>query len=233
MKMLWGITAGLLLVGAARADVGDLIKQMKDPDADMRRAAVRQLSEVGPSEVSKAVPVLVAALKDKDVFVRRFSAQALAKLEVKDGAAIAGLAAMLKDPKEEKEAAEAAVTALGKMGSEAVSALSDVVKNGRQDNIVRRKAAEALGSIGPAANSAVPALVDALNGKLAMKPGKGPPDNPGADIRPEIATALGEIATSKDSAAIQGLEALTDKKNRNRALKQAAEKALQKIKSRT
>lgn len=232
MKMLWGAALGLLVAGAVRANVDELIKQMKDPDADMRRAAVRQLSEVGPQEAPKAVPVLIAALKDKDIFVRRFSAQGLAKLGVKDTAVIAGLTAMLKDPKEEKEALEAAVTALGKMGSEAVSALSEVVKNGRQDNAVRRKAAEALGSIGPAAKSAVPALVDALNGKINMKPGKAPGEA-GADIRPEIATALGEIATSKDSAAIQGLEAHTDNKNRNRALKQAAENALRKIKART
>lgn len=204
------------------AEVRELIAKLKDKDSDIRRAAAKELAEVGP-EAKPAVPDLIRALGDKDLFVRRYSAEALGNVGPEAKAAIPALSAALNDPK--KEVAEAAIDALGKFGPESLAALTSALKDANKDPAVRRKAAIALGKIGLRARSAVPAMTDILNGKVkAAKKGKGNDD----DIRLEVASALGSVAKSDDTAAIKALETLSEAKRRS-PLKTAAGDALRKI----
>src|SRR4051794_38404911 len=88
------------------AEVRELVAKLKDKNSDLRRAAAKELSELGP-EAKDAVPDLIRALKDKDLFVRRFTAETLGNVRPEAKAAIPALSAALNDPK--KEVAEAAV----------------------------------------------------------------------------------------------------------------------------
>lgn len=204
------------------AEVRELIAKLKDKDSDTRRAAAKELAEVGP-EAKPAVPDLIRALRDKDLFVRRYSAEALGNVGPEAKSAIPALSAALNDPK--KEVAEAAIDALGKFGPESLAALTSALKDANKDPAVRRKAAIALGKIGLRARSAVPAMTDILNGKVkAAKKGKGNDD----DIRLEVASALGSVAKSDDTAAIKALETLSEAKRKG-PLKTAAGEALRKI----
>jgi HEAT repeat protein len=212
MKKFAGVMTLLLFVSvAARCeDIAALVKQLKDPDPEKRRAAAKVLSEAG-QDAKPAVAALAQALRDKDLFVRRFAAQALGELGSDAKSAAPALAVAVKD--EKKEVGEAACVALGKMGADGVAGLTDAVKDKARDPVVRRKAAEALGQLGSDAKPAVKALTEALK------------DN---DVRVEAANALGQIGPDAKSA-IPALTAATDKKQRDRTFKKAATDALKKI----
>ena len=207
---------------AEGAEVRELIAKLKDKDSDIRRAAAKELSEVGP-EAKAAVPDLIRALRDKDLFVRRYCAEALGNVGPEAKTAIPALSAALND--EKKEVAEAAIDALGKFGSESLAALTSALKDVNKDPAIRRKAAIALGKIGLRARSAVPAMTAIVNGKAkAAKKGKGNDD----DIRLEVVTALGSVAKSDDTAAIDALKTLSEAKRKS-PLKTAAGEAIRKI----
>ena len=79
--------------------------------------------------------------------------------------------------------------------------------------------------MGAEAKQAIPTLVDVL------KPAKGPA--PAGDLRAEIATALGEIASPNDKPAVDVLTALSTDRGlrRDRTLMKAVNDALKKIQS--
>jgi HEAT repeat protein len=211
------------------AEVVDLIQKLKDKDTDTRRDAARQLAEMGP-EAKPAVNALTAALKDGDLFVRRFAAQALGEIGPNAEAAVPNLSAILKDSKERKEVQEAAAIALGKIGASGVGALVATLKDHDKDMSVRRAAVVGLAKVGPDAKPAIPALIDEMNGK-----DKGNKKGPAPDsLKSDIVTALGEIATSKDEAAIKAIEALTEGKGgkKDKNLVKAVQDAVRKIKNR-
>jgi HEAT repeat protein len=207
------------------ADVRALTDKLKSKDNEVRRAAAKELGELG-AEASSAAPALSKALKDNDVFVRRFAAESLGAIgpEAKD--AIPALAKAMNDSR--KEVQLAVVEALGKMGPESTKALTDAVKDTAKDGAVRSKAAQGLAKIGMEARSSVPALAALLAGKMKNKKknkGKGNDD----DIRTDVAVALGSIATAEDTAAIEALKAVSEGKQKNKALKKAASDALRSI----
>ncbi len=76
------------------------------------------------------------------------------------------------------------------------------------------------------ARAAVPTLAGVLKGKVKGK-GKGKFNDD--DVRVDVAVALGAIAGPEDSAAIEALRSVSEGKQRNKALKQAAGEALKKI----
>ncbi len=211
MKKL--LLAALALLGLAcaghAADVDGLVKQLKSPDADMRRAAAKALGEAGP-DAKPAITALAHALSDKDLFVRRFAAQALGEIGPDARSAVKPLSETLKDPK--KEVVEAAATALGKIG--AAEPLAALVGDTRREAAPRRKAIEALGLMKADARPAVPALTKALKDK---------------DLRIEAAEALGEIGPDA-SSALKDLEAIAASKERDRNFKKAVNDAIKKIK---
>jgi HEAT repeat protein len=225
MRKLLGVVgvALCLTFSAFAADVDSLINQLKDKDNDARRAAAKALAEAG-GDAKAAAPALVTALKDKDMFVRRFAAMALGEIGAEPRDALPGLKKALLDDAR-KEVQEAAATAMGKMGGEAVAPLAAVVKDGNRETDVRRKAVEALGALGSEARPAVPTLLEALKGGGGGKKMA----NPG-DVRTEVVIALGNIASPGDKEVISALQDLTDKKQRDRTLKKAANEAIAKLK---
>jgi HEAT repeat protein len=228
MKWVWSVCAALLcLAASARGEgVANLIKQLKDPEASTRRTAAKALGEAGPA-AKEAVGALADALKDNDSFVRRFAAQALGEIGPSAGDAVPALSKALQDNR--REVQEAAAAALGKIGPGSVQALIGVAKDRRKDAMVRRKAVESLAAMGAAARSAVPGLVEIISGK----PGKGGKKqvDPNTDVRVGAVQALARIAAPDDKTALDALKALTDRKQNNRPLKQAANVALRQIKN--
>jgi HEAT repeat protein len=222
--------AGLLALGivaavaADGAEVRELIANLQNADSDVRRAAARELGELG-TEAQPAVPALSKALRDRDTFVRRYAAEALGKIGPGAKPAIGELSLLLND--ERREVQLAAIDALGQMGPASIQALISAVKDPNKHPAIRRKAAQGLGRIGLPARGAVPALTDILTARV-----RGPKNNKGKtddDIRPDVATALGKVARREDTAAIEALRALSEGKQRNRALKKAAGDALRQI----
>ena len=225
MKWVWSVGAALLcLAASARGEgVENLVKQLKDPEASTRRAAAKALGEAGPG-AKEAVGALADALKDNDAFVRRFAAQALGEIGPAAKDAVPALSKALNDSR--REVQEAAAAALGKIGASSAQALLAVVRDTRKDTMVRRKAVESLAALG---RPAIPGLVEMVSGK----PAAGGKKRPAADIeiRVEAVNALGQIASADDKAAVEALTALTGPKQGNRALRQAANAALRKIKN--
>jgi hypothetical protein len=116
--------------------------------ADVRRRVADAMSN-SPPPVNQAVPALVRALKDEDARVRRNAAASLGVI----------LHSIPPVPGAETRESDPTETAA------AVTALADALRD--DDAGVRTNAGEALGMIGPAAKSAAPALMDALeNGKV-------------------------------------------------------------------
>jgi HEAT repeat protein len=227
MKRLLGAVGMVLGLAAAAgaADVPDLVKQLKDADPTVRRAAAKALGEAC-ADAKTAVGPLAKALKDTDPFVRRFAAQALGEIGPDAKDAVPALNDLIKRGTDRKEVLEAAATALGKIGAGkvGVAALAATVKDKSADVLVRRKAAESLGAMGPDAKAAIPALLSVL------KPAGNNAMPRGGDFRPEVAEALGQIAGPDDKAAVDTLTALsTDRQVRDRNLKKAINDALKKI----
>jgi HEAT repeat protein len=134
---------------------------------------------------------------------------------------------------EHKEVQLAAVEALGKIGPESIQALISAVKDPNKEPAVRKKGAQGLGKIGLRARGAVGVLSDVVSGKIkspstAKKKGKNLNDD---DIRIDAAIALGSVAKPQDKAAIEALKAVSEGKQRNKALKKAASDSLRKITS--
>src|SRR5438445_4084491 len=65
------LPALFLAASAHAADVDALVKKLSNRDSDVRRAAAKELAEMG-TEAKPALPALLKALKDDDKFVRRF-----------------------------------------------------------------------------------------------------------------------------------------------------------------
>jgi HEAT repeat protein len=211
---------------AAADDVPELVKQLKDGDAEARRNAAKALGESG-SAAREVVPALIAALRDGDRYVRRFAARSLGEMGPAAKPAVPALNAILRDGRDNKEVLDAVATALGKIGDGAgsVATLIVTLRDTNREPEVRRQAAEALGKLGREAKSAIPALV------AVLKPAKGPPAAGSGELRAEAATALAEIATADDKSAVDALTSLsTDRAaRRDRTLMKAVNDALKKI----
>jgi HEAT repeat protein len=218
----------LLATHAHGADITDLIKQLGASDSTKRREAAQALAEAG-MEAKAALPALRrAAVKDKDAYVRRYSTQALGKVSSGDPETIKALVAATGD--ENDRVQEAAAAALASLGKPAAEALLSVARDQKKTPQVRKKAIKGLGEIGPDARSSrtIAALAEIVSGKVKgkMPKGKTLTDD---DIRPDAATALGNIATADDTEALTALRSVAEGKQRNRALQQAAAAALKKV----
>jgi HEAT repeat protein len=119
-----------------------LIKELQDPDSDVRSIAAVTLGEIG-SEAKDAVPALIQLLQDQDAegFVRANAALALREIgpEAKD--AVPALIQALQD--QNKDVRKDAARALGNIGKDAMPALIQTLKNRNID--VRSSATWTLG----------------------------------------------------------------------------------------
>ena len=220
-----------------------LISALKDPDVQVRRAAVQSLAN---HDDPRAVPALIAALKDDDAEVRTGAAEALGQLE--DERASPGLVGALSD--KHKDVRRAALSALqslpGQVPVEAIlSALGDSDTDVRQSAIGlaisrmegdeglkdSRLTAAILKLLGdPSADIRQEAL--SAVGELGLKevPSAvfGMAKDRSADIRQQVASVLGRIGDSKGVPTLR--ELLTDE---NSEVRESAVNALGEIRDRS
>lgn len=234
------------------ADVAELSKNLVAKDTEVRRAAAKELGELG-SNAKAATGSLTKALTDSDRFVRRFAAQALGAIGPDAKDAIPALTKAFGD--DQPQVREAAVKALGKMGSLGVPALTkalggtadvqgfaitalgeagaeggpglvSAMKDSRTPVNLRRKAIEVLLGQKKPDTSAVPALT-----QVAQKPQAKGPDV--RQLRLDAIDALGRLASNSDKSTIAMLEGIAnDEKLMDNQLKTAAKRALSSIKKR-
>ena len=181
-----------------RAIVNALLGVVKDPNVEVRRAAVRSL---GQHKSPAAIPALREALRDADAEVRGSALEALSEME--DAGSADAIVAMLKDSNREVRAK--ALSALTNLELTGVPAgYRDALKDPDPD--VRHQAAHVAGHFEDAA--AVPTLRTML-------------EDPNADVREAAVEALASI---RNEAAIQAL--IGALKARDAKVRQAAADAL-------
>ena len=194
-----------VLASLGKPAVPQLIDELKNDDALVRRQAAQALGEI---KDPRAVKPLIGLLQDKDPLIRRHTVNALGKIGDPRGAS--PLVAILKDETEQSHVRMTAAQALGRIGEErAVEPLIAALNDNHWT--VRSSAAQALGRIGDL--RAVYPLVYALQD-----------EDP--SVRGHAADALGDI---RDIRAVEPLRSAlydTDKNVRKRA-----ERALKKMTS--
>jgi HEAT repeat protein len=129
-----------------------LVEALRDPDSMVRTYVGVTLQRIG----EPAVPLLLAALTDKDPQVRRGAITGLGTN--RNAEVVAALMEALKD--EDNLVGISAATKLGQIGQPALKPLIEALKD--QQPRVRHRAAIALGLMGPRAKAAVPLLIELL-----------------------------------------------------------------------
>lgn len=149
--------AALQLAGEGPDSLAILEVLATEPDPDVRWWAMRTLAEVDDPGVAA---LLVSALEDPDLEVRKCGALALGKQP--DGRAIPDLIQLLDT--QDSLLARLAGNALVSIGAAAVPKLIEVMQNGSQ--AARLEAVRALCAIGD--TRAIPVLFSALEGDSAL-----------------------------------------------------------------
>jgi HEAT repeat protein len=170
-----------------------LVPLLSDAESPVRAAAIASLGQLGPAaastlpvvtgfladpvpNVATRVPravmqidpegglkVILAALKNRDVHVRAAVAEGLGDAGRNSPEAVEALSSLLKDG--QLEVRYRALISLSRVGKAAEPAMPNLIHVLGQDRVylLRATAAEVLGQLGPAAASATPELVQALN----------------------------------------------------------------------
>lgn len=181
-----------------------LLTAMKDKEVEVRQAAVAALNLI--PEDAKAVPGLIAALKDSSPLVRVEAAKVLegyAPFLPEAKTAIPALIEALKDSHAPMRLE--AASALGwfrKDGKTIVPPLVEALKD--SESSVRASVAFSLGLMGAEAKPAVPLLIESLKGKAKGK------DLFDDLVRRNAARALGRITKGSDVAVAALVAALKD-----------------------
>ncbi len=152
-----------------KADAADAIEALADlldhDDSELRRAVARVIAVIGPPVV-EILDKLIEALSDSDEVVRGEAAFAIRNIGSDAEEAVTPLIELLLDEEEfvhegkVVEVRSAAAEALGKIGSGAVSALLDVLREERPE--IRFVVIRTLARIGSLPHEAIKDLEDAL-----------------------------------------------------------------------
>jgi HEAT repeat protein len=170
------------LLAGLRVALPALASGLEDPDVEVRRATVDVLEGLGRHAVP-AVPALIAALSDRDRFVRWAAARALGKVRPANAeAVVAALARLLSDGDGDlRLAATAALCAYGPAARSALPALAETARSGEAE--VRLAVVRVLEGIG----GEDPTTLAILSGALADADGR---------VRQEAAQALEKLRPS-------------------------------------
>jgi len=155
-----GAAEGRILSGPN--EVVSLVKQLKSRDPVKRRKAAEDLRIVG-REAEDAVPALLKALDDGNIYVRIAAARALGYTRAKPEVVVPGLCRLArnKDPRL-RDAGLRALLVLGPLAKDAVPFLVGMLKD--RDTAHDGLAIAVLGRIGPPAKDAVTEITKRLNG---------------------------------------------------------------------
>ena len=121
----------------ARNPVGDLAKQLRDDDVNVKRAAARALTRM--PNTNSAIPSLIDALKDKDPFVRDNAVDALSVMH--PGVVVPFLTRALRD--EDPNVKRRCADALARIGHDTEPAWPALIELLKDKNAEVRKAATA------------------------------------------------------------------------------------------
>lgn len=224
-----------------KSEVSIYTQQLRDKDAPTRRVAAMNLGRIGVA-AEDSTPELLKALKDEDALVRLSAVTALGKVQAQPESTVPALVAIFRS-KEDGLWREAAI-ALSQIGSPAVPALTEALKDNRAD--VRLNAALALGRIGAVAKPSVPPLIELSKdpnlavqqqaivalGQIGVDAQPAVPvlvaalKQPNWQIRANVAHTLGEIGPPAESA-IPGLIATLN--DQDAVVRQRATFALSRI----
>jgi HEAT repeat protein len=131
-----------------------LAGMLQDPDGTVRLQGAKLLGRLGPAEAKTTIPVLIELLKDPQEFTRIQAVDQLGRIGPDAKEAMPALIARLK----EKGLVTNVPHALARMGSEALPALLETLNS---DNAaLRNSTVVALGTLGPAAQTAIPKLIE-------------------------------------------------------------------------
>ncbi|MGH9369253.1 MAG: HEAT repeat domain-containing protein [Thermoanaerobaculia bacterium] len=193
----------------AAAAVPDLVKALSSPEWTERAGAARALGAIGPA-AKAALPGLEALRRDGEESVRAAASAAIQKIGAREEAGKGASATSGTAP----AAAPGDVLYKGKPLSQYIRQLND------PDFTARLDAYFAIEQMGPAAEAAVPALIDVLDGREPARKA-GEPSLKGTAIR-----VLGAIGPAAGPAAGRIGEAL---RSDNADLRRAAAAALVKL----
>jgi HEAT repeat protein len=132
-----------------------------DGDETVRSSALQALVQLGP-QTGTQVPALVDTLRDDLAYVRLSAAHALGQLGAEAKEAVPALTTCcLRDPDPHvRLEAAVALWRIDRRGARVLPALVQALRE--EDEVLRWIAADCLGEMGPEAQSAVPALLEAL-----------------------------------------------------------------------
>lgn len=181
-----------------------------DPESSARVAAIDVLEQLGPA-AAPAVPALIRALEDQNLFVRWSASRTLSKVGPKNAApAVPALARLLEDPDYDVCLATAVtLERLGPLSAGALPELRRVILSGDED--LRVATIRTVEAIGPEAKSAIPTLITAL-----LK-------DPEFRVRQLAADAIGKFGPTASEAIPALQQALKDE---NSSVRRSASEAL-------
>jgi len=184
------VAADALANGGADA-VPELVQALESDNAPVRAAAAYALNEIG-AEADAATPTLLEVIKDDDELVRALATSALTKVGLEQSALINLLTAAVQN--ESGLVKDIAADALVGIGSDAVPALGNLLKNEAANTLAKETAATLIGDISKVdqlddlvLSSAIPILAETL--------GDGD-----SEVRKAAASALGDFGPLADVA---------------------------------
>jgi HEAT repeat protein len=192
-----------------RSAVPVLAAGVSDPDVPSRLAAIHALEVLG-TDGAGAVPALIKALNDKNVFVRWSAARTLGRIGSPDAdPAVPGLAKLVADP--DIDVALASATAIDRLGPAARHAVEALIRACRaSDAELRIAAMRSLEGIGSGSAPAIPVLIQNLI-------------DPDARVRRMAARVIGRFGPQAASAEPALRQAMND---RDPEVRQAASEAI-------
>ena len=195
-----------MIGSAASRSATQLAELLQDNDADTRAAAARSLGQMGRRAADQSSR-LVQALDDEDPRVRDAASAALVEIG-KPAVKVLIRSLSRGDP----IFLQAVIDTLGRLGSDAVPELIDVLGDNDGLVLVRQYAAAALARSTETDKRIVPALIEALDAKSA-------------DVRGAAIDALGEMGPAA-VGAVSRIIALTADQNETLYIRESAIGAL-------
>ncbi len=189
------------LIASGASAVPDLAAALGSNQAQTRAIAAYVLNEIG-ADAAAATPTLLDTLRDDDELVRALATSALTKVGLDQDVLLNVLVAAVQN--ESGLVKDIAAEALVGMGSNAVPALGNLLKNKTASSLARQTAATLIGDIGQVAplgesalRLALPILVESLN-------------DGSSDVRKAAASTLGDFGPLADVAIPALSRALLD-----------------------
>lgn len=152
------VLAALLATSGGKVDLKVMIPALRDPDKQVRHAAILGVARSG----REAVPAMIELLGSPQAADQARAAEVLAEIGGDSKAAIPALLRVFRSS--DDEAQGAALEALASIGLEARAAVAPITQMlSTRPSLERRKALVfALGAMGPASRPAVPLIIEAL-----------------------------------------------------------------------